>query len=216
MVTNIFIQARMSSRRFPGKVLAHLYNKPLIKHIVDSSKKVNGIHKVVVLTSLEESDDLLSSYLKQLKCDYFRGSLEDVFCRFQSALKMFPCDYFVRLSADSPLLSSDLIEYMTNQLNNISCDIVSNVVIRTFPKGQSIEIAKAKTFMNVNKNKLLKEDCEHVFPYFYRNKNKFKVLSIKNNIDESNVNMCIDTVEDLERLSSGQFSYQFRLPLYVE
>ncbi|HLB41782.1 MAG TPA: NTP transferase domain-containing protein [Gammaproteobacteria bacterium] len=216
MVTNIFIQARMSSSRFPGKVLAPLYNKPLIKHIVDSAKKVSNVHKIVVLTSLDESDDPLSSYLEQIKCNYFRGSLDDVFYRFQSALKVFPCDYFVRLSADSPLLNSDLIECMISQLETTNHDLISNVIVRTFPKGQSIEIAKTQTFINIDKIALTKEDCEHVFPYFYRNRNKFKILSIKNNLDESSLNMCINTIEDLERLSSNQCSYQFRQPIYAE
>ena len=89
IVTNIFIQARMSSSRFPGKVLSILHDRPLIKHIVDSAKKVKGINKVVVLTSLEKSDDLLVAFLEKIGCDYFRGSLENVFYRFQSSLKIF-------------------------------------------------------------------------------------------------------------------------------
>ncbi len=216
MKINIFIQARMSSARFPGKVLAPLHNKPLIKHVIDQAKKVSHIHKIVVVTSLEESDDPLSSYLEYIKCDYFRGHLDNVFDRFQSGLKIFICDYFVRLSADSPYLNPDLIEYMVREIKTADYDLISNVMLRSFPKGQSIEIAKTKTFLNVNKMELTKEESEHVFPYFYQNKNKFKICSIKNNRDESRFNMCIDTIKDLTRLSVVQYPYQFCQPLPVE
>ena len=207
-VINIFIQARMSSTRFPGKILSSLHNKPLIQHIVDSAKRVNGINKVVVLTSMEASDDLLISYLKKIHCDYFRGNLEDVFCRFQSSMKVFPCDYFVRLSADSPLIDDRLIEWMIKKINR-SDDIISNVITRTFPKGQSVEIIKADTFLSVDKADLTQDEREHVFPYFYRNHNRYKIHSIENKSDQNHLSFCVDTLQDLERLSSSKNVYRF-------
>lgn len=205
----------MSSSRFPGKVLAPFQHKPLIKHIIDHAREVKGINRIVVLTSIEESDDPLISYLKDIHCDYFRGHLENVFSRFQSALKVFDCDYVVRLSADSPFIDSRLISFMLQKTDGSDHDVVSNVFTRTFPKGQSVEIIKSKTMMAVNQPNLSKEDCEHIFPYFYRHENDFKLLSIRNNYDESNINLCIDTFDDLKRLSS-YCSYYFRQDAYAE
>ena len=216
MITNIFIQARMSSSRFPGKVLASLNNKTIIKYILESAKKVKIAHKVVVLTSGEESDDPLAYYLKQLGCNYFRGNLNDVFDRFQSAATVFPCDYLVRLSADSPFLDSDLITFMIQQALDYHADITSNVIVRTFPKGQSVEVIKTKTLLEIDKALLTQEEREHVFPYFYRNKDKFKIRSIKNNGDESDIHMCIDTWQDLVRLSLARNSYKFQQNVYAE
>ena len=51
------IQARMSSNRLPGKVLLPLAGKPMIRHIVDRAKSCNNVSKVIVATSLEESDN---------------------------------------------------------------------------------------------------------------------------------------------------------------
>lgn len=216
MIFNIFIQARMSSSRFPGKILAPLRNKPLIKHIIDCAKQVSHINKVVVLTSLEESDDPVASYLEKINCDYFRGSLENVFYRFQETLKVFPCDYLVRLSADSPFLDNNLINFMIKKMKNENYDIISNVIVKKFPKGQSVEIIKAQTFLDIDKARLTKEECEHVFPYFYRNIDKYKVLSVENDVDESSLNMCVDTLQDLERLSSCKPLYQFCQSSHVE
>lgn len=203
MITNIFIQARMSSSRFPGKVLAPLYGKPLIKHIIEKAKYVNNIEKVVVLTSSLESDDPLASYLDRIKCDYFRGNLDNVFKRFRSALEPFPCEYFVRICGDSPFINSQLIKDMMTKLYNKDHDIITNVMRRTFPKGHSVEIIKTKLFLEADETSLTNEDKEHVFPYFYRNAAQFKICSVDNVTDQSHINYCVDTLQDLERLTSN-------------
>lgn len=213
VATNIFIQARMSSTRFPGKVLAPLHNKPILKHVVDRARQVSNVNRVVVLTGVEETDDPIVSYLEHIGCCYYRGSLDNVFHRFQSALAVFPCDYFVRISADSPFMESDLIEWMIEKSNDQYYDIVSNVVIRTFPKGQSVEIVKSSTFMSVDKSLLTQSEAEHVLPYFYKNKSEYKIYSIKNIQDNSNLNFCVDTIQDLKTLSTLKYSYQFNREL---
>lgn len=200
-ITHIFIQARMSSSRFPGKILAPLHGKPILKHVIDRAKQVENAEKVIVLTSPEESDNPVVAYLEHINCFYFRGDLSNVFERFQSALKVFPCDYFVRVSADSPFIDSKLIEFMINKIKKNDNDIISNVVKRTFPKGQSIEIAKSKTFLSVDRSLLTSEEFEHVFPYFYRNQSCYKIDSVENTRDESHLNYCVDTLQDLQRLS---------------
>ena len=49
MIINIFIQARMSSNRFPGKILAPFKDKPMIKHLIDNVSLISNKNKVVVI-----------------------------------------------------------------------------------------------------------------------------------------------------------------------
>lgn len=209
VITNIFIQARMSSSRFPGKILAPLNGKPILKHVIDSVCKVKNNGNFFVLTSSDESDDPVACYLESIDCPYFRGPLDNVFNRFQLALGSFPCDYFIRLSADSPFINSKLIEFMIEKCTNNEYDLVSNVVSRTFPKGQSVEIIRSEAFLIVDQLLLTKEEIEHVFPYFYRNQNDYKICGVENTIDESNLNYCVDTLDDYQRLSFIGQPYQF-------
>ena len=46
----IFIQARMNSKRLPGKSLIKINNKPVLKHIFDRLR-VFGKKKIIILTS---------------------------------------------------------------------------------------------------------------------------------------------------------------------
>jgi len=50
MVTLCIIPARYASKRFPGKVLAHLHGKPVIQHVYERAKTSSSIDEVFVAT----------------------------------------------------------------------------------------------------------------------------------------------------------------------
>ena len=76
------VQARCSSKRFPNKILKIVYDKPLIHHVILKLSKSKKISKIIVATSDHKSDEKLVKYLKKIKVQYFRGSLENVAKRF--------------------------------------------------------------------------------------------------------------------------------------
>ncbi|MBM3632203.1 MAG: hypothetical protein FJX03_00630 [Alphaproteobacteria bacterium] len=208
MTINIFIQARMSSKRFPGKILAPFKGRPIIFHLIKAAQAVSLVQKVVVLTSEHESDDPLASYLNYLSIPHFRGDLDNVFQRFQDALIQFPCDKFIRLCADSPLMEPDLIQ----KVIELSCDvadITTNVHTRTFPKGLSVEVIKSETFSNINLNEVDVEGKEHITAHFYKNPQKYKIKSVISSQDYQQENFCIDEINDMERLTLRGESYIF-------
>lgn len=200
---NVFIQARMSSKRFPGKVLAPILGKPLIKNIIDSVKKIKCIKNVVVITSYLESDDPLVAYLESIGCLYFRGDLDNVFKRFQDATKIYPSDYVMRLCADSPFLNLQLMNFMVNQALSGTYSLISNVFIRTFPKGQSVEILKSILILKTDFSVMSYAEQEHVTTYFYRHIERKKCLFFQLSKDLSTINHCIDRVEDIESIHNA-------------
>ena len=59
----IILQARLSSKRFPGKVLAKIMNKPLLNFIIESLKYHNKLyHDLYLVTSDQKSDDALANF----------------------------------------------------------------------------------------------------------------------------------------------------------
>lgn len=209
MLTNIFIQSRMSSSRYPGKVLAPVFGIPLIKHIIDAALSIKNKKNVVVLTSTEMSDDPLVAYLNSINCLVYRGSLDNVFDRFYKALDNYPCDYFVRLCADSPFINAGLIDTLITKGINAGYDFISNVFSKKFPKGQSVEIIKSNLFKSISSEMLGKYELEHVMPYFYKNKEQYKSIFFELSNNLSNLNQCIDTVEDLKNIETVRSSYLF-------
>lgn len=200
----------MSSSRFPGKMLAPLNGIPLVKHIVSALSQVSEIDHVVVLTSVEQSDDPLAYYLEKEGYSVFRGDLNNVFFRFQQALKAYPCDSFVRICGDSPIISTALVQYMVCLAQDKGCDFLSNVYHQKFPKGQSIEIVVSDIFMGIDAQALTSEQREHVMPYFYDHAEQYNVCFPDCTSNDRALNTCVDTVEDLKNIAAGDIVYHFK------
>ena len=199
----VFVQARMSSTRFPGKVLAPFKGKPIIDHVVSRIAQAVPSDRITVATSTERSDDPLAVYLVGLGVSVFRGPLDDVLRRFQLCQEKFPCRWMVRVSADSPLLDSKLFAQVLPHVERDDLDIVTNVFPRTFPKGNSLEMLKAATFAKIDSTGLRPELREHVTRMAYEEPSKFRILNIESEDgDRSHISLCVDTVDDLQRLDA--------------
>ena len=61
------IEARMNSKRFPGKVMKKINSIPIIEHIYSRTNKSKIIDKIVVITSKNKSDNELTNHLKKKK-----------------------------------------------------------------------------------------------------------------------------------------------------
>jgi spore coat polysaccharide biosynthesis protein SpsF len=193
----IFVQARMSSRRFPGKMLALLSGRPLIDHVVERCAKAFGPDAVLVATSVDPSDDALAQHLERQGRRVVRAELDDVVKRFQRCLAAHPCDWFVRISGDSPLIDPELIarvaEHRAPQL-----DLVTNVQVRTFPPGQSVEVIRATCFTQLDSDSLSAEEREHATQVFYRSPGKYRIRNIVSRDPElAKRPMTVDTPPDL-------------------
>ena len=80
------IQARLSSKRFKGKVLTKIKGTTILDYIIQNLKKSNYIKKIVVVTSFEKIENKLLKFLKKNKINFFRGSLNNVALRICNIL----------------------------------------------------------------------------------------------------------------------------------
>jgi spore coat polysaccharide biosynthesis protein SpsF len=199
----IFIQARMSSARFPGKMLAPFRGRPLIAQVLERFRESDLRGRLVVLTSNHASDDPLADFVAN-RCgvDVFRGDLHDVAARFQSALSQHPCAWFVRISGDSPLIDPVLVQVMMD-LCAPEYDLVSNVVRRTFPPGQSVECVRSEAFRALRSAELTADQREHVTKVFYDQPGSWRVRSVTSTEPElASTRMVVDTLDDLRDLEA--------------
>lgn len=200
MEMTVILQARMSSQRLPGKVLAQVNNKPLLEYTIERLKQSIYISEIIVATSTEKSDDPVAQYCLSNKIEVFRGDLENVAARFKAIIERYDISSFIRISGDSPLIDSHIIDAGIELFENNSYDIVTNVLDRSFPKGQSFEIFKANTFLREFLNITTLEDREHVTKYFYKNKDRFKIFNLEClSGNFSHVNLSVDTKEDFNK-----------------
>lgn len=202
MEVDAFIQARMTSNRLPGKMLKKIGGYTLIEWTINSVSKIRGIRDVVVLTSYEQSDDVLVQHIEKsdLAVKIFRGPLHNVLERFTLAIELLRPDYILRISGDSPFVLRKIIQ---QEFMNIGkYDIISNLKPKTFPKGLSFEIINSGLF-DLDGKSLEPDDKEHVTKFFYKNIQNYRFKNVKNHFIPENMPLVIDTFQDLSKI--GEF-----------
>lgn len=195
----VLIQARMSSRRVPGKVLRELAGKPLLAYVDERCRAVTNADRVAVITSREKSDDPIEAFAADHDIDIFRGPLDDVAQRFLDASQAFSLDGFVRINADSPLIDPRLIERAIELYRASEVDLATNVIRRTFPAGMSVEAVGVRRFAEAVPE-FDAEEREHVTLYYYRHPEIFRIASFEAERDLGDRSLTVDTPEDVERM----------------
>lgn len=204
MAVAAFIQSRMSSVRFPGKALAPFRGRPLIAQVISQVHTATNLDpsRVVLLTSTDITDDPLAEYVKGLGVEVFRGSLNDVFDRFVRCAEERGAEWIARINGDSPLMSPRIIEAVVGRAGP-DCDVVTTIAPRTLPRGQNPELIRRETLLKTDRSLLSVSDREHVTSCYYRHPERFRIVGLKCSRRElAEVNLSVDTVEDLRRLEA--------------
>jgi spore coat polysaccharide biosynthesis protein SpsF len=195
----VILQARMSSTRLPGKVLAVINERPMIYWQIMRIIKAKQVDEIIVATSTDQSDDVLAEFLHQNGFLVERGSIENVLERFLQILEHTK-DYenIVRLTADCPLVMPSLIDEMLTKFDCSNIDYLSNALEPTFPDGLDIEIVKRSAITRLGDYLLSTAEMEHV-TLGLRNRTKdFVVENYSQEPDLSNLRWTVDYEEDLE------------------
>jgi spore coat polysaccharide biosynthesis protein SpsF (cytidylyltransferase family) len=195
------IQARMSSRRLPGKVLRVIGEKPLLGYLLDSLGKVCCVDEVIIATSEGLDDAPIARFAHERGVVCFRGELNNVARRLYRAAIAGDFTYFFRVNGDSPLLDYRLINRACKKLDKSAPDLVTNVHPRTFPKGQSVELIRTASLAEVLQETNDFAYLEDVTPYFYVNESRFCIESFQSRTPLDHLNHSVDTLEDFERIS---------------
>jgi spore coat polysaccharide biosynthesis protein SpsF len=193
------VQARTSSRRFPGKVLKEFRGKKVLAHVLEAAGLACGNERVICATSRDPGDDCLADYAVKTGWKLHRGSLEDVWSRFREISMESDAEWIIRICADSPLMSPSMIQTMI-QLAHPDLDLITNVHPRTFPRGQSVEILHRRLFEEARSHPKTSADREHVTPHLYRLPG-LRILNHKNPLgDQSHEAWSVEEPGDIERL----------------
>mgnify|MGYP003686749315 CR=1 FL=1 len=193
------IQARMASKRLPGKVLKNLVGELVLSRVIKQIKKAKKVSKIIIATSRNKIDLKIVNFCKRNNVKYFRGNHHNVAKRFVETLKKYPSNYFIRICADSPLIDPFLIDKMINIFKKKKFDILNNNFPRTFPKGHSIEILRSSILIRNYKNFTTHQN-EHLTSFFYKKNKNFKIFNLKSKINNSKKNYCLDKSSDILRL----------------
>ena len=197
----VVVQARMSSQRFPGKVLTDVLGAPMLGHLLDRLKQCEGIDGLVVATSNGAEDAAIAAYAAGRGIACHRGSLDDVASRLIGAAEAMDADALVRVSGDSPLLDSAVVDEAVALFRDRCVDLVTNVQKRTFPKGQSVEVVSLPVLRAAWAKGMTADEREHVTKHFYDHAKSYSIVNMVHEPACGDIQLSVDTPEDLQRVT---------------
>jgi spore coat polysaccharide biosynthesis protein SpsF len=193
------LQARMSSTRLPGKVLADVAGAPMILRQIERLQRSRRIDGFVVATSTDPSDDSLAALLALDGVAVHRGPLDDVLTRYAGALQRYPAQVVARLTGDCPLADPQVIDATIDLLMDDDLDYAANTPAhRTYPKGLDVEVMRAPCLLRAAREATDPYEREHVTPFLYRHPEIFAQAFISQDADEGEVRWTVDRPDDLD------------------
>jgi len=192
------LQARMSSTRLPGKVLAPLLEQPLLARQIERLRRARCLDNLCVATSSENDDDPVADCCRGLDVDCYRGSLDDVLDRIYRAALRYQPEHVVRVTGDCPLLDPELLDAVVAQHIVEGNDYTSNAHVRTFPDGLDVEAIRLKALAQAWRSATSPHDREHVTPYLYRDGGEFLCAAHVDGTDRSALRWVVDYPRDLD------------------
>ncbi len=175
--TTAIVQARLGSRRLPGKVLADLAGAPLLARMIERLRAARTLARIVVATTEHPADAPVRELAAALGVGCFAGSEDDVLARYVGAAEAFRADPIVRLTADCPLIDPALVDRCVEAFaDRPGCDYAS--LGGEFPDGLDTEVISARALARAHAEARLPSEREHVTPYVWKQATVFAAVTV--------------------------------------
>lgn len=198
----VFVQARMRSRRMPGKVLAALCGRPLLMYVLERLARCRGRPRVVVCTTDTPSDEPIASLCREQGVPCFRGAEQDVARRLLDAADRYDARTIVRVFGNGPLIDPHLVDQALERMHYTGFDLVTNALTPTFPAGCAVEAMATIALRRAYARMRREEERERVTGYFRDNASRFRIHNFVCDTDLSSLQLGVGTPEDLERIAA--------------
>jgi len=201
------IQARMSSSRLPGKVLLGLpfgSKTTVLGQVLHRVRASKLVDEVVVATTDGREDLPVVRAAQNVGATVFRGDRDNVLSRYYGAAVKSEADIVVRITSDCPCIDPRIVDKVIDTHLSGSDDYTSNTLVRSYPRGMDTEAFSFGALERSFKEASLPYEKEHVTPYIYTHKSKFRVTQVESpsSMFFPSWRLTLDTKEDYAFLCS--------------
>lgn len=153
----VIVQARLNSKRLPGKVLLPLNGHTVLGEVLSRCKRIEADVVICAIPALDFNK--LEPVIERAGVESICGPEDDVLSRYVLAASLVNATEIMRITADCPLICPELCTEVFNAVPE--ADYASNVWPRTFPKGMDCEAFTMETLLAAHDN-AKEEQREHV------------------------------------------------------
>lgn len=196
------IQARYNSARLPGKVLLPIAGKSSLERIYErllTCRELDG----VVIAAGEDGCVPIMRHAREKGLRIITGSEDDLIARHRYACSAMQADAFVRITADCPLVSPEIVDQCCALLSARyahGVDFVSNTIRRTYPDGLDVEVVSMRLLARLDATPGV--DREAFCRWFIQNGPEEQMYNLLNNEDLSDVRLTLDAEDDRKKIEN--------------
>jgi len=211
--TACIIQARLGSTRLSAKVLLPLPSgRTVLEEVVFRCRQIKGVDVVVVAVADDAGSDIVADHAMKARFAprdepgsdlspllVTRGPEHDVLKRYVMAAEEVKADIVMRVTADCPLIDSEVCAEVLDHFNEIQKThtgplYCSNVHPRSYPKGLDCEVFSMSALKQADEWGLEPECREHVTAYMVDS--SIAVGNVRDEQDRSEIRWTLDTIAD--------------------
>jgi len=191
------VQARMASTRLRGKAMLPLAGKPLVGHIFERLRHVEGLAGICLATTRDGRNDALAAYAESESVTVFRGESEDdIVGRLAGAAAAANCEAILKVNGDCPLVDPAVLQLLVERFRQGDVDYVSNKILWTWPEGLSAEVIARSAIDWCDANLANPAEREFVANWIRDHRERFRVASVEGGRDLSRNKWTVDTPDD--------------------
>ena len=169
------VQARVNSKRLPGKILMPVFGKSLLQHLLERLKRLKTIDDLIVATTKHKLDDETAKIAKLINVKIYRGDEHNVLKRYYDCAKINKSSVIIRVTADCPLIDIKYINELLKIFLKNDYDYLSNLDLNYLPDGFHCEIFNFRSLEKAQKLAKSKFDREHVTSFLWSNPKIFSI-----------------------------------------
>lgn len=167
----INVPCRMTSTRYPGKVLAELgpgSDETALGFIIN---RLSPVAPCVVVTSADPSDEPIVEVAKAHGAQVVLGEHGDMIAQHHRVARETDADVFLMAGADDPLLDPALFRLLIARMAVGDVDYAKTA---GWPLGMNVWAWTREAIHQAHRYALAPEECQHVVPYWERRPDQFR------------------------------------------
>src|SRR5215218_6469506 len=174
------VPARIGSSRLPGKAIADLAGRPVLRHIVERLARVLRLDGVAVATTEDDADDVIRDCAVAAGVPCYRGSADDVLDRTLQAACMVEADTIVTVNGDSPLCDPQVVARVIRRFEAERPDYASNRLGgHRYPLGLDVEVFPTRLLGELDAVATTPRDREHVTVHVYEHPERYRLVNVE-------------------------------------
>ncbi len=167
----LILQARMGSKRLPGKSLMDLAGAPLVGRMIERILRCQSLDEIVLAIPDSDRDLPLEQLGKNYGVTVFKGSENNLVSRYYHASIHAKADIIVRLPADNATPEPSEIDKIVNFHLSLSkpgfTSNISEIKDSGYPDGIGAEVFNFSLLEEIFNKKLSEDKKEHLHLNFY-------------------------------------------------